>query len=247
MLLEGAMGHGTHRSKSSRPVSSRPRSASRDPHRPSRHEEARPGAVWLHHWPDPVSCASLLVVMTSFRKTMTGSGTAVVIVLALVSSGCSSSPPTSAAPSRSAVPATTATIATGAPVPSSGCATAPSAAVTNERQDIEVAGAARWYLLTTPDPSTSSPSLHKPTASTTSTTPDPRPLVVDFHGLAEGAVIHSTTSQFGVLGQTDGFVVAFPNGTGSPVQWNTTDQASSNPDLQFVSAMLDQFGVKSLH
>jgi polyhydroxybutyrate depolymerase len=64
--------------------------------------------------------------------------------------------------------------------------------------------------------------------------------VVDFHGLAEGATIHAQTSQFGVLGQKDGFVVVFPNGTGSPVQWNTSAQAKPNPDLNFVTAMLNQ-------
>jgi polyhydroxybutyrate depolymerase len=118
------------------------------------------------------------------------------------------------------------------PVPSPGCKLAPTPSVTNQRQDIEISGTDRWYLLSTPDPST--PSAVESGASS----PLPRPLVLDFHGLAEGAVIHSTTTQFGTLGQKDGFIVAFPNGTGSPVQWNTTTKGSTNPDLQFVAAML---------
>ena len=129
----------------------------------------------------------------------------------------------------------------GAPVPSSGCAGARGAAVTDERQGIEVARAARWYLLTTPGPDTPAPRYPGQTGAASPQAPSgPRPLVLDFHGLAEGATIHSTTSMFGELGQKDGFVVAFPNGTGTPVKWDSTDQGSSNPDLQFVSAMLAQ-------
>ncbi len=67
-----------------------------------------------------------------------------------------------------------------------------------------------------------------------------RPLVLDFHGLGEGAILHATTSGFGTLGQRDGFDVAFPNGTGTPVQWDTGDERATNPDLEFVRALLDQ-------
>ncbi|HXA34617.1 MAG TPA: PHB depolymerase family esterase, partial [Acidimicrobiales bacterium] len=128
-------------------------------------------------------------------------------------------------------------VAAGAPVPSSGCTSPQPPSVTNQRQDIEVDGAPRWYLLTTPAPATPSST---PATTKTAKTPAPRPLVVDIHGLAEGAVIHAQTSQFGVLGQKDGFVVVFPNGTGSPVQWNTSTRANSNPDLDFLTAMLNQ-------
>ena len=89
-----------------------------------------------------------------------------------------------------------------------------------------------WSITTTPAP--------RKTVPTAAGAAVPRPLVLDFHGLAEGAVIHSTTTQFGALGQKDGFVVAFPNGTGSPVQWDTTDHSAANPDLMFVSALLAQ-------
>jgi polyhydroxybutyrate depolymerase len=126
----------------------------------------------------------------------------------------------------------------GPPVRSSGCAIPPPASVTNQRQDIEVDGTSRWYLLNTPAPTTPSPTAVKTTATKDSGAPIARPLVVDFHGLAEGATIHSTTSQFGALGQRDGFVAVFPNGTGSPVAWNTTARPPANPDLAFVSALL---------
>jgi len=97
-----------------------------------------------------------------------------------------------------------------------------------------VDGTPRWYLLTTPSPDTPSPI---PDGDTTAV---PRPLVLDFHGLAEGALLHSFTSRFGVLGLQDGFVVAFPGGTGAPVHWDTTDHSPSNPDLAYVAALLDQ-------
>ncbi len=114
--------------------------------------------------------------------------------------------------------------------------------MTSQRQNLTVDGAARWYLLDTPAPSTPSPTRVRPSTSSTTNAAalSARPLVLDFHGLAEGAVVHSATTQFGVLGQQDGFVVAFPQGTGTPVQWDTTSQKPTNPDLRFVTAMLDQ-------
>lgn len=164
--------------------------------------------------------------------------TALVVAVALA--GCSSSgsaSPSSTGPAPAANPSDQ--VAGGAPVPSSGCAQPSAPSVTSLRQNLTVDGAARWYLLDTPAPSTPSPTKVRP--STTSTTQEAaRPLVLDFHGLAEGAVIHSDTTQFGVLGQQDGFVVAFPQGTGNPAQWDTTSQKPTNPDLQFVTAMLDQ-------
>ncbi len=129
---------------------------------------------------------------------------------------------------------------TGAPVPSSGCHAAPTAAVTNQRQNIEIDGVARWYLLTTPSPSTPSRVSSEKSSPATKGAAIPRPMVVDFHGLSEGASLHSATSQFGNLGQKDGFVAVFPEGTGSPVQWNTGSEAPTNADLAFVTSLLQQ-------
>jgi polyhydroxybutyrate depolymerase len=163
------------------------------------------------------------------------------LVEAVALAGCSSSG--SARSSSSTDPAAAASdqVADGAPVPSSGCARPSAPSVTSLRQNLTVDGAARWYLLDTPAPSPPSPTrVRASTSSTTDAgTASARPLVLDFHGLDEGAVVHSATTQFGVLGQQDGFVVAFPQGTGTPVQWDTTSQKPTNPDLQFVTAMLD--------
>jgi polyhydroxybutyrate depolymerase len=62
---------------------------------------------------------------------------------------------------------------------------------------------------------------------------------VDIHGLAEGATLHSQTTMFGALGEKDGFDVVFPNGTGDPVQWDTSATSHPNPDLAFMTALLD--------
>jgi polyhydroxybutyrate depolymerase len=155
--------------------------------------------------------------------------------------GASSATVTFASAGASVRASHTSEVATGAPIPSAGCRSAPSAAVSNQRQNLTVDGVPRWYLITTPSPSTPSPTLTRTASATQKAGASiPRPLVVDFHGLAEGAVLHSATSMFGALGQADGFVAVFPNGTGSPVRWNTTDQAMTNPDLEFVTALLAQ-------
>ncbi len=173
--------------------------------------------------------------MTTVHR-MTGSRALVATLLAIVGALVSTVGPARPAGAASGGPAR----AAGPAVRSSGCAKAPTASVTNQRQDIDVDGTPRWYLLTTPAPTTPSPTSTATRARGASGAPVPRPLVVDFHGLAEGATIHSATSRFGALGQHDGFVVVFPNGTGSPVHWDTTDRPPHNPDLAFVSAMVDQ-------
>jgi polyhydroxybutyrate depolymerase len=160
----------------------------------------------------------------------------VIAAVAVAFTGCSSSP-TIGATGSVAPGALTVAIAPGAPTPSVGCNQPQTGPLTNHRQNIEVGETSRWYLLNTPAPGTPSPTTGKTNTGESAT---PRPLVVDFHGLDEGAIIHSATSMFGALGKKDGFVAVFPNGTGNPVQWNTTDQAPSNPDLEFVAAMLDQ-------
>ena len=70
----------------------------------------------------------------------------------------------------------------------------------------------------------------------------PLPLVLDFHGLAEGAQIHTKMSNFGALANQEGFVVAFPNGMGQPQRWDLSIPPKPNPDLQFVDQLLDTLG-----
>ncbi len=117
---------------------------------------------------------------------------------------------------------------TGPPVPSTGCSAATPALarapVTELRQNITVDGVARWYLLTTPPP--------HPGAG-------PLPVVVDLHGLGEGATVHALTTQFSAKATASNFIAVFPNGTGSPVGWDIAADAHPNHDIDFMNAMLD--------
>lgn len=114
-------------------------------------------------------------------------------------------------------------VATADPVPSAGCGTSTVGEVTDERRTLP--DSERWYLLTTP-------AAHDGET--------PLPLVLDFHGLAEGAQVHSLMSGFGAHAQAEGFVVAFPHGTGEPVRWDVGADRTANPDLVYTDALLDQ-------
>lgn len=159
---------------------------------------------------------------------------AVAIVISLAAAGCAgtddeASPSTTAEPSAAsttteAVTSTT-EVADAAPVPSPGCGTSTVGAVSIERRTMP--GSDRFYLLTTP------PEHDGKT---------PLPLVIDYHGLAEGAEIHATFSSFGPYAAENGFVVVGPHGTGEPVGWNTGSDPATNPDLVFTEELLDQLG-----
>jgi polyhydroxybutyrate depolymerase len=109
---------------------------------------------------------------------------------------------------------------TGPAVPSSGCDTAPHAPVETQRVDTTSGGAERYYLLTAPEDE------------------EPLPLVVDLHGFMEGADVHVQQSALGTYGIEQGFVTAFPNGTGEPVQWDTA--GGDTADLAFIDAVVDE-------
>jgi polyhydroxybutyrate depolymerase len=113
--------------------------------------------------------------------------------------------------------------APGAPVASAGCGTSEVGAVEEEERTLDVDGVARRYLLTTP-------AAHDGE--------EPLPLVLDFHGLAEGAEIHAGMTQYSALAAEEGFVVVFPHGTGEPVRWDTRVDPA-NADLAYTGRLLD--------
>lgn len=115
----------------------------------------------------------------------------------------------------------------GQPVASPGCGTSQQGAVEAEEHKMSLSGAERFYLLTTP-------AAHDGHT--------PLPLVLDFHGLAEGAQVHTKMSNFGAVAQKEGFVVAFPHGSGTPVKWDTSAPPKPNEDLAYVDAMLTKLG-----
>lgn len=194
-------------------------------------------------------------VMATPRRTWRLGRTilAVVAMMSLLGAACSASDDTSAtgADDNATADATDSDAATNdssdtagdttpgggalaaTPVPSAGCGTSKVGAVANERREVDVtdsnSGDNRWYLLNTPD-------AHDGTT--------PIPVVVSFHGLSEGAEVHAVHSNLAATGNAEGFVVAFPNGTGSPVRWNvlpTDDDVETDTanDLALVDAMLD--------
>jgi polyhydroxybutyrate depolymerase len=68
--------------------------------------------------------------------------------------------------------------------------------------------------------------------------PGPMPLVIDFHGLLEGAAgVHPGMTQFTPKAQREGFVVAYPVGENGGVDW---DLGSSGPSIQFVDQLITQ-------
>lgn len=90
-----------------------------------------------------------------------------------------------------------------------------------------VAGADRFFLLTVP-------SAHDGRT--------PLPLVLDFHGLGEGAEVHTSMSTFGELAEQEGFIATFPHGQGEPVRWDVHAPPPPNADLEFVDRILDTLG-----
>jgi polyhydroxybutyrate depolymerase len=166
-----------------------------------------------------------------------------VVALAVVAGACSGSDPKGAVAAGTAAKSTTTTTATstttaasgsapGKAVPSPGCAApgavgtpGPNSPVKEERRTIDMAGTERWYLLTVP----------------ASAGAEPAPLVLDFHGLAEGAQFHTQVSGYSDLAEKKGFVVAFPNGLGQPAAWNI-EAGGPNPDADFVDALVARLG-----
>lgn len=112
-----------------------------------------------------------------------------------------------------------------AAVPSPGCEAGATAQADLVEGTMELAGAERRWLVSAPAWSEGD---------------DPLPLVLDFHGLAEGADVHAGMTQLGPLGVEEGFVTVFPHGTGSPLRWNIDPSIDANPDLQLVVAVLDR-------
>ncbi|HWJ97949.1 MAG TPA: PHB depolymerase family esterase [Acidimicrobiales bacterium] len=165
--------------------------------------------------------------------------TAVAVAASLVLAACSGSSdagpsgsPDSTSSGDGGGKATTTTVVAAAPagerangpaVPSAGCGESVQQPVTKEKQFLDDSD--RWFLLTTPD------ELDQDT---------PLPMVLDFHGLAEGADVHAQMTLLPEYGQEHGFLVVSPHGTGSPVRWAVDPDVEANEDLQYTQDLLDQ-------
>lgn len=168
---------------------------------------------------------------TSLRRNVTplaAVGLALLMVLAACSSGDSDD--TAATDTSDSAPVAAGELAA---VPSAGCGTSTATTVTEERREVPVtdpeSGETRWYLLSTP-------------ATYDGTTP--LPVVLDFHGFTEGAVVHAAHSALSAFADEQGFIAVFPQGTGNPVRWNalpTEGPATFGgaDDVGYVDAVLD--------
>jgi polyhydroxybutyrate depolymerase len=172
--------------------------------------------------------AALAMVIVVAASACGGSATSVGTPAGSAPGSAGTSPAatdgTTEAPSGTSAPGSP---ARSAPKPSAGCGTSKVRAVDAETHTLPINGTERFYLLTTP-------AAHDGAK--------PLPLVLDFHGLSEGAQVHTKMSNFGELAEREGFVVVFPNGQGVPLHWDANIDHQPNDDLTFVDAMLDQLG-----
>jgi len=91
---------------------------------------------------------------------------------------------------------------------------------------LESSGAKRDYLLYVP-------------ASYESGTPTP--LILSFHGRSSNGLQQSLLSEWNLLADKEGFIVAYPTALGSPTQWQTMipTRRRPNEDLIFVTDLID--------
>jgi len=149
--------------------------------------------------------------------------TVVLVVLGACGGGGGDAAPTSSTPAT-----TTTEAASDVPAPSAGCSSDVAGGPVDEPRTLVVDGTERTYLYLGPERAPGD---------------GPAPLVIDFHGLAEGADLHRVVSRLDALATREGFALATPSGTGEPVAWGVSTDAS-NPDLRFVDALIDEIGLR---
>lgn len=162
------------------------------------------------------------------RSCRFGVAAAAFMALAVVAGACTSDTNAADAEASERLPGGDSSTTTDAPTttaaPAATC-TPSGAAGELQQRDLSTDTEDRWYLLSAPESESAE-----------------LPLVIDFHGLAEGAETHSNMSQFSALATSENFLVAFPNGTREPVSWRVgpdTVGADVDLDLAFVAALID--------
>ena len=91
-------------------------------------------------------------------------------------------------------------------------------------KELIVNGTTREYIIYVPDDYTGTSSL---------------PLLLSFHGLASNMEFNFNQTNFDQLAERENFIVVHPNGIDN--RW--TVNASNNPDIDFVEALLDQLEI----
>lgn len=147
---------------------------------------------------------------------------ALLVAALLVLAACSSNDDASESPEASGGSTTsTAAAGSGDPVPSAGCGGQDDALATGTEGVMTSGDVERTYRLGVP---------------TSNDGQTPLPLVVDMHGLAEGAAIHSTTSGMALLGEQEGFVTVYPQALGDVPAWRVT---RDDVDTIYVNDLVD--------
>jgi polyhydroxybutyrate depolymerase len=113
------------------------------------------------------------------------------------------------------------------PAPSAGCGVSQAGPLVEQERHLDVGGSDRWFLLTVPGAHDGS---------------TPLPVVFSFHGLSEGAVVHTLMSEYSGIAEREGFVVVFPQGRFNPVRWDADPNSDPNEDVQFVEEILETLG-----
>jgi polyhydroxybutyrate depolymerase len=145
--------------------------------------------------------------------------TALVVVAACSSGDDSTSSDTSSGADETST--STTAVGDGEPSPSAGCGAQDDALVTTTDGTMTSGDTERTF------------GLGVPTSNDGMT---PMPLVVDIHGLAEGAAIHRTTSAMGLLGEAEGFTTVFPQALGDVPAWSVN---RDDIDTRYVNDLVD--------
>jgi polyhydroxybutyrate depolymerase len=162
---------------------------------------------------------------------------AALLLLAGLAAACSSGSTTSASDDTGGEAATTSSPGDGSAVPtevsdaparpSPGCDGAAALGPGVHDLTLTVSGAERQYRLFVPDAAADG---------------QPRPMTFNIHGLGSNIAAQVAASGFEELGQTEGFMVATPQGEGN--RWDFPNQPS-NTDLPFFAAMIDAVGAQT--
>jgi polyhydroxybutyrate depolymerase len=164
-------------------------------------------------------------------------GVVLAVAMFAATAACSSSGGSTAASGGTSTPDDTAssdgglaalpTAVSDAPArPSPGCSGPSTLGAGPHDLTLDVSGTPRQYRLFIP-------------ASVATGTP--LPMTFNIHGLTSNIAEQVAVSGFETLADTDGFMVATPQGLGSPARWEFPQQPS-NKDLPFFKAMIDAIG-----
>lgn len=69
---------------------------------------------------------------------------------------------------------------------------------------------------------------------------EPVPLVISLHGFADWPTHHMMVTGWNQIAEENGFLVVYPSGTGFPLRWLAGGTGDPQPDVKFISDLIDQ-------